>query len=86
MKIPIAVVLVASCCSLLVQSHPLNRVESDSDVSLKEIKDDVERILEIMEIEIPSDSDILKRVRKESKAKAKIFHLCKSLFPRRKNS
>jgi hypothetical protein len=52
MKKSIAFIVLISFCSL-VQSHPLDKVGSGSDVSLKEIKDEVDRIRETKEIEIP---------------------------------
>lgn len=56
--------VVLVCCSLLIQSHPLeSRLNVGTvDGTLRDIKDDLDRIREVLEIEFPSESQLLPRV------------------------
>lgn len=53
MKYFVALVVVLACANKLVQSIPLDEI--DSDHSLDKIKDDLEKILQKFKIEIPED-------------------------------
>jgi hypothetical protein len=55
MKISILFIVLVAFAGSLVQSIPLDNTELASDVSLDKIKDDIIKILEKLDIEIPKD-------------------------------
>jgi hypothetical protein len=55
MKIFILLIVLLAFAGSFVQSIPLDDISIGSDVSLDSLKDDIEKILQKLEIEIPKD-------------------------------
>jgi hypothetical protein len=55
MKIFILLIVLLAFAGSFVQSIPLDDIAIGSDVSLDKLKDDIEKVLQKLEIEIPKD-------------------------------
>lgn len=63
MKFAIFFIVLSVFSGCLVQSIPLDDIEIGSDVSMEKIKEDIVKLLELLDIEIPKDFKIPPSVR-----------------------
>lgn len=75
MKISISFIVLAAFAGSFVQSKPLDKIEIGSDVSLDEIKGEIEKILKKLEIEIPKDLSPKEWVRRMKLEEKKVITL-----------